>query len=100
MPSSHVEKPATLWPPPRTAIGRSLLRAKPTAAITSAAPAQRTISAGRRPSYTPFQTRHASVVALVSRREDLAAHGFAQLLDGRFPEHRADRLAHLLPPSG
>ena len=41
IPSSQVEKPAMLWPPPRTAIGRPLLRAKPTAAITSAAPAQR-----------------------------------------------------------
>ena len=59
-PPSHVEKPATLWPPPRTASGRSLLRAKPTAAITSATPAQRTITAGRRPSNIPFQTRHAS----------------------------------------
>ena len=60
MPSSQVENPATLCPPPRTAIVRSLLRAKPTAAITSAAPAQRTISAGRRPSCAPFQIRHAS----------------------------------------
>ena len=49
-----------LWPPPRTAIGRSLLRAKPTAAITSAAPVQRTTSAGRRPSWAPFQIRLAS----------------------------------------
>ena len=49
-----------LWPPPRTAIGRSLLRAKPTAAITSAAPVQRTTSAGVRASCAPFQTRHAS----------------------------------------
>jgi len=37
-PSSTVENPAMLWPPPRTAIGRSLLRANPIAAITSAAP--------------------------------------------------------------
>ena len=41
IPSSTVENPARLWPPPRTAIVRSLLRAKPTAAITSAAPVQR-----------------------------------------------------------
>ena len=59
-PSSHDENPATLWPPPRTASGRLLLRAKPTAAITSATPAQRTITAGRRSSYIPFQMRHAS----------------------------------------
>ena len=60
IPSSQVEKPATLWPPPRTAMVRSLLRAKPTAAITSAAPVQRTISAGRWPSCAPFQIRQAS----------------------------------------
>ena len=60
MPLSTVEKPATLWPPPRTAMGRSLLRAKPIAAATSAAPVHRTISAGRRPSWAPFHTRHAS----------------------------------------
>ena len=48
IPSSQLEKPAMLCPPPRTAIARSLLRAKPTAAITSAAPLQPTITAGRR----------------------------------------------------
>src|SRR4051812_33438198 len=48
-----------LWPPPRTASGRLLLRAKPTAAITSAAPAARTTSAGLA-SNAPFQTRRAS----------------------------------------
>jgi hypothetical protein len=56
IPSSTVEKPAMLWPPPRTAIGRSLLRAKPTAAITSAAPVHWTTSAGARPSCSAFQT--------------------------------------------
>ena len=60
IPSSQVEKPATLWPPPRTAIVRSLLRAKPTAAITSAAPVQRTTSVGLRPSCAPFQIVDAS----------------------------------------
>src|SRR5205809_908322 len=30
-PPSHVEKPATLWPPPRTAMTRSCSRAKRTA---------------------------------------------------------------------
>ncbi len=60
-PSSQVEKPAMLWPPPRTAMVRWLLRAKPTAAITSAAPVQRTTRAGLLPSCAPFQIRDASV---------------------------------------
>ena len=59
-PPSQVEKPATLWPPPRTATGRWLLRAKPIAAITSAAPVHLATSAGRRPSCAPFQIRQAS----------------------------------------
>jgi hypothetical protein len=45
-PSSHVPSPAPLWPPPRTASGRSWSRAKPTACATSSASAQRAISAG------------------------------------------------------
>ena len=60
MPPSQVENPATLWPPPRTAMVRSLLRAKPIAAATSAAPVHLTMSAGCRPSCAPFQTRAAS----------------------------------------
>ena len=40
-PPSHVENPAMLWPPPRIASFSWLLRAKPIAAATSAAPAQR-----------------------------------------------------------
>ena len=58
--SSPVENPATLWPPPRTAISSWLARANATAAITSAAPVQLTTTAGRRPSYAPFQIRAAS----------------------------------------
>ena len=45
-PSSHVPRPAPLWPPPRTARSRPCSRAKPTAFATSSAPAQRAISAG------------------------------------------------------
>ena len=48
IPSSHTAVPATLWPPPRTAISRSQSRAKRTAAATSAVPLQRAISRGRR----------------------------------------------------
>ena len=59
MPSSQVEKPGMLWPPPRTATSSPSLRAKPTAWRTSAASAQRAISAGRR-SWTPFQIARAS----------------------------------------
>ena len=93
-----VEKPAMLWPPPRTASGRSLLRAKPTAAITSAAPAQRTID--RRPPAVVHAVPDAARlgVAVVARREDLAAHRLAQLLDRRLAEHRGDRCAHVVPP--
>ena len=58
MPSSQVPWPATLCPPPRTAVSRRSLRAKRTASTTSAAPAQRAMSAGRR-SITPFHTRRA-----------------------------------------
>ena len=46
MPSSQVEWPGAEWPPPRTATGSDVSRAKRTAAITSAGPAQRAISAG------------------------------------------------------
>jgi hypothetical protein len=60
IPPSQVEKPAMLWLPPRTAIVRLLLRAKPTAAITSVVPAQGTTTAGLWPSCAPFQIRHAS----------------------------------------
>ena len=49
-----------LWPPPRTATVRSFARAKPSAAITSAGPVQRAITAGSAPSWAPFQMRFAS----------------------------------------
>jgi hypothetical protein len=45
--------------PPRTATGRPLLLANRTAAITSATPRQRAISAGKR-SIDPFQTLRCS----------------------------------------
>ena len=48
IPSSHTAVPATLWPPPRTAISRSWSRAKrTTAAATSAVPLHRAISRGQ-----------------------------------------------------
>ena len=46
--SSIVLEPDTLWPPPRTAIGRPFARAKAIAAWMSATPMQRTITPGRR----------------------------------------------------
>jgi hypothetical protein len=58
-PLSQTESPATEWPPPRTETPRSFSRAKRTARVTSSAPAQRAINAGRR-SIAPFQTRRAS----------------------------------------
>jgi hypothetical protein len=57
-PPSQVENPAMLWAPPRTATRRPSLRANSTARITSAVPAQRMISAGRR-SWAAFQTARA-----------------------------------------
>ena len=98
IPSSTVEKPATLWPPPRTAIVRSLLRAKPTAAITSAAPVQRTISAGRAAVVHAVPDPARLGVPVVRRGQDLPADRLAQLLDRRLPENRGDCLAHVLPP--
>ena len=58
IPSSHTAVPATLWPPPRTAITRSWSRAKRTAAATSAVPLHRAISRGRR-STAPFHMARA-----------------------------------------
>src|SRR5215204_3440690 len=54
MPSSQSAWPAMACPPPRTAVSRSCSRAKRTAAITSATPRHRAMSAGRR-SMWPFQ---------------------------------------------
>ncbi len=59
MPSSHVALPATLWAPPRTAMDSPSSRANVTAAMTSTAPRQRAITAGRL-SIIAFQTRRAS----------------------------------------
>jgi hypothetical protein len=58
IPSSHVESPGMLWPPPRTATTRFRSRAKRRAATTSSVLAGRTISAGRR-SIMPFHTTRA-----------------------------------------
>ena len=57
-PPSPTALPATLCPPPRTATASPCARAKFTASITSAAPAQRAITSGRR-SIIPFQMRRA-----------------------------------------
>jgi hypothetical protein len=54
-PSSHTDRPGKLWPPLRTATTSPTRRAKRTASITSATPAQRAISAGCR-SIDPFHT--------------------------------------------
>jgi hypothetical protein len=54
-PSSHTDKPGRLWPPPRTATASPTRRAKRTASMTSATPAQRAMSAGYR-SIDPFHT--------------------------------------------
>ena len=63
--------PATACPPPRTAVSRSCSRAKRTAAITSATPRHRAMSAGRR-SMWPFQTLRVVVVGRVARADQLA----------------------------
>ncbi len=52
-PPSQAALPAMLWPPPLTASSSWCSRAKRTAWTTSAAPAARTIAAGRR-SIMPF----------------------------------------------
>lgn len=58
-PPSQTDWPERLCPPPRTAVSSSCARANSTERITSAAPAQRAMSAGRR-SKAPFQIRRAS----------------------------------------
>ena len=58
-PSSQTQRPATLWPPPRTAISRPLSRPKRTAAATSAVPLHWAMSAGRR-SIRPLCTLRAA----------------------------------------
>ena len=95
IPPSLVEKPATLWPPPRTATGRSWARAKPTAAMTSAAPEQRTTTRRAPVLVHAVPDEAGLVVALVPRRQDLSAHALAQLLHRRLPEYRGNRVAHL-----
>ena len=98
MPSSTVEKPAMLCPPPRTATVRSLLRAKPTAAIdvgrAGTADDQRRAPAVVHAVPDPGRLG----VPVVLGGDDLAAHGLAQLLDRRFPENRCECLAHVLLP--
>ena len=52
--SSATDRPGKLWPPLRMVVGTPFVRAHLTAEMTSATPAQRAISAGRR-SIDPFQ---------------------------------------------
>src|SRR5262245_39104467 len=59
MPPSQTQVPATLCPAPRMAMSNFCVRAKLTAAITSATPAQRAISPGRL-SIIPLKTFRAS----------------------------------------
>ena len=58
-PPSQTDSPGKLWPPPRTAVSRPVRRANLSAEMTSATPAQRAISAGKR-SIDPFQTLRCS----------------------------------------
>ena len=55
IPPSQTDSPGKLWPPPRTASGRPVLRANAVAALMSSAPVHRAMRAGRR-STEPFQT--------------------------------------------
>ena len=66
IPSSHTAVPATLWPPPRTAISRSCSRAKRTAAATSPVPLHRAMSRGYR-SMAPFHRLGRCRIGVVSR---------------------------------
>ena len=58
-PPSHVPKPGTLWPPPRTATVIALSAAKRTAVITSPALTGWTMTAGRL-SIMPLRTARAT----------------------------------------
>ena len=61
---SATQCPATLWPPPRTAIGRPAARAARTAATTSSVERHWTMTAGRL-SIIPLNDFRAVVVAVV-----------------------------------
>jgi hypothetical protein len=71
LPSSHVESPGMLWPPPRTAKTRSRSRAKGTAAATSRTFVGRTMSTGRR-SIIPFHAARAASYPSSLGQHDLA----------------------------
>jgi hypothetical protein len=114
MPSSTTECPGKLWPPPRTATGRLLLRANASAAWTSEVLAHRAMSAGRR-SMSPFQTFRAASYSACSgvitspiidslRSTSAALDGFVcgtiglprddvQIFKGLYPLARATRNA-------
>ena len=88
-PPSQVEKPGSECPPPRTATSRFSLRAKSTARMTSATPAQRTISAG------PLVVRAVPdrarlVIAVVLGPDELSAQALLELAERRLAEHVGD----------
>ena len=85
MPSSTVENPGMEWPPPRTASGSPSLRARSTVRITSATPAHRAITAGRR-SWAPFQMLRSLVVVRVARPDGGAAQAGGELGEGGLPD--------------
>ena len=86
MPPSQVEKPGSECPPPRTATSRFSLRAKSTARMTSATPAQRTISAGP-PVVGAVPDRARLVVAVVAGADELAAQALLELAERGLAEH-------------
>ena len=86
--------PATLWPPPRTATARSWLRAKPSAAITSATPVQRADGGRHAVVVCAVPDPLRLVVAVVAGQEQVAAQRVAQLLNCRLAENRRECLRH------
>ena len=74
--SSATQCPATLWPPPRTAIGRPAARAARTAATTSSVERHWTMTAGRL-SIIPLNDCRAVVVPVVRGQQ----HGSGDVLE-------------------
>ena len=84
-PSSQTLLPGKLWPPPRTEISRPFSLAKLTELITSAAPLQRAIRAGRL-STMAFQIRSDAVVVLVAGEQRLAVQADPEVLHVRLAD--------------
>src|ERR1700730_6410405 len=73
-PPSRVARPATLWPPPRTATSSPSLRVRLIASTTSATPLQRAIKAGRlstRPLWTLLASSYPTSAGLRSCPENV-----------------------------